>query len=154
MGDPGFDEITAAVALLQSGAKADARAQLLDLWARCDPAGPPLHRCTLAHFLADTEEDVAAELEWDLRALEAATGSRDTSDRDALAPDMDGFLPSLHLNVGDAYRRTGDIASAAAHAKIGSARAMSLPSDGYGSMVREGLQRLSARLGRSSGLSR
>ena len=32
----------------------------------------PLHRCTLAHYMADTQDDPADELGWDLRALSAA----------------------------------------------------------------------------------
>jgi hypothetical protein len=39
----------------------------------------------MAHELADTEAEIASELEWDLRALEAATGSREPEDGEALS---------------------------------------------------------------------
>ncbi|MGW3068526.1 hypothetical protein ACWDA8_34880, partial [Streptomyces sp. NPDC001130] len=36
----------------------------------------PLHRCTLAHYLADTHDDPEDELAWDLRALSRAREGR------------------------------------------------------------------------------
>ncbi len=138
-----MDPIMQAVATLQNGDRAGARSALLRLW---DEGGSPLQRCTIAHFLADTEEDAAAELEWDLRALEAATGARDQEDRDAVEPALAGFLPSLHLNVGDAYRRMGQHEFAARHADNGIRRSAALGDDGYGDMVKGGLERLRARL--------
>lgn len=103
-----------------------------------------MQRCTIAHFLADTEEEVGAELAWDLLALEAATGCDRQGDVDAPSPELGSFLPSLHLNVGDAYRRLGDIDRARDHARFGLGRTAALPSGGYGDMVRTGLDRLLA----------
>ncbi|PXA84975.1 hypothetical protein DMC47_38625 [Nostoc sp. 3335mG] len=136
-----MEEIMQAVATLQSGERDAARDQLLRLWSRCSEQGTPLQRCTTAHFLADTETDAARELAWDLLALEAATGSGD-EDRDPLDISLASFLPSLHLNVGDAYRRLGNQERAARYAGYGLARAASLNDDGYGYIVRAGLNRL------------
>ena len=55
-----MDEIMAAVAMLQRGEREDARGRLLHLWSRLGHDSTPLQRCTLAHFLADTEDDVGA----------------------------------------------------------------------------------------------
>ncbi|MEP9357215.1 hypothetical protein [Sphingomonas sp. KR3-1] len=140
-----MEEVMAAVALLQGGDHVQAREKLLALWASLDAGGTHVERCTVAHFLADTEEDVADELGWDLRALHAATGAGLGQDHDPLAPGLDAFLPSLHLNVGDACRRSGDIAHARLHADHGLARAHALPDDGYGGTIRAGLERLRDR---------
>lgn len=139
-------EIMEAIATLQGGDRTLGRTRLLRLWDDLNGSGTPTQRCTIAHFLADTEDDVEAELAWDRVALEAATGTKCGSDADALAPDLAAFLPSLHLNVADAYRRLGDHERARAHAGFGLARTAALPSGGYGDMVRGGLERLQARL--------
>lgn len=140
-------EIMQAVASLQGGNRDGAREELLRLWKHHGSDGSPLQRCTIAHFLADTEENVATELEWDLRALEVATGCADDKDRDAVDDAVVSFLPSLHLNVGDAYRRLGETELASRHAANGLARINSLPAGGYADMVRSGLARLRDRLG-------
>jgi hypothetical protein len=141
-----MDEIMRAVEMLQRGDRDIARNELLRLWRRWQERGSPLQRCTIAHFMADTEEDVAAELAWDLLALEAATGNRGEQDQDALDSSLANFLPSLHLNVGDAYRRLGDKDRASRHAANGLSRVGSLSDGGYADMVRLGLNRLRTRL--------
>lgn len=138
--------IMEAIATLQRGDRVTARSALLRLWGDLGEIGTPTQRCTMAHFLADTDNEVEAELAWDVIALEAATGTEAGGDAEALAPDLAGFLPSLHLNVGDAYRRLGDNERARAHADFGLARTTALPSGGYGDMVRAGLERLKERL--------
>jgi hypothetical protein len=45
--------IIEAVQLGQAGAPAQARELLTALWDEIGPAGDALHRCTLAHYLAD-----------------------------------------------------------------------------------------------------
>ena len=82
----------------------------------------------------------------DLAALEAATGERDEKDRDAVTPELASFLPSLHLNVGDAYRRLADYERARRHAANGLKRADVLPDNGFSTMIKGGLERLQARL--------
>ena len=111
---------------------------------RVRDAAATLH--TFAHFLADTEEEARAELAWDLLALEAATGDRGAEDREAMAPGLASFLPSLHLNVGDAYRRTGERDLARDHAVIGLRQSAALADYGYGAVIKAGLERLEARL--------
>ncbi len=60
------------VMLHHGGDREEARERLLGLWAELGEDGDPLHRCTLAHYLADTQDDPTDELAWDLRALSAA----------------------------------------------------------------------------------
>lgn len=95
----------------------------------------------LAHHLADLQDDVADELAWDLRALEAASGGFVDA-----GFDIRGFAASLQLNVADAYRRLGDVASARAHGVLALTACDDLGDDGYGRMIRAGVARLAERI--------
>ncbi|NXY95922.1 hypothetical protein HYE82_16300 [Streptomyces sp. BR123] len=66
-----------AVILLHAGDREEARNRLRDLWTELGEDGAGLHRCTLAHYMADAQDDPADELAWDLRALTAACAPRD-----------------------------------------------------------------------------
>lgn len=106
-----------------------------------------MHRCALAHGMADAQDDPTEELMWDLRALRAAAGI--TDDRTAQAGmtvQAAALLPSLHLNLGDVYLRLGETAAARQHLKDGLEAANALPQDGYGAMIRRGLLGLADRL--------
>ncbi len=96
--------------------------------------------------MADVQDDPADELAWDLRALEAA----DLVTDEQASQDVRGFYPSLHLNLGDVYRRLGDLELARAHLDLGRAALGALGDDGYAQMVRGGLDRLADRLSERS----
>ena len=64
-------------------------------------------RCVLAHYLADLEDDVADEVAWDERALAAYGDVCETELAPIGIPSAAGLAPSLHLNLGDGYRRQG-----------------------------------------------
>ncbi|MFD7225212.1 hypothetical protein ACFV9P_30065 [Streptomyces sp. NPDC059892] len=87
-----------AVMLLHGGDREEARNRFGQLWSELGEAGDAFHRCALAHYMADTQDDPGDELAWDLRALtaaaglgeEPATGDRADGDRpDADRPDAD-----------------------------------------------------------------
>ncbi|MGW2027256.1 hypothetical protein ACWCPC_34855, partial [Streptomyces decoyicus] len=63
-----------AIMLHRAGDREEARNRLSELWHEIGPQGDAFHRCTLAHYMADTQDDPRDELDWDLRALEAAEG--------------------------------------------------------------------------------
>ena len=137
--DETMAEIVAAVELGRGGARADARRRLTDLWERVGPDGDPLHRVTLAHFLADLQDDVRAELRWDERALAAAGDLTDErAQQYAAALRVRGLLPSLHLNLADCLRRLGDASGARQHLAE-AASIDELADDAYGRMIRAGL---------------
>ncbi|MDO0928756.1 hypothetical protein QQY24_26310 [Streptomyces sp. TG1A-8] len=134
------------VILHHGGDREEARRRFLELWAELGESGPPLHRCTLAHYLADTQDDPVDELAWDLRALAAAeelADGRGAGD----PPGLRGFLPSLHLNLAADYVGLGRSAAARAHLRRARHAAASLPEDGYGDGVRAAIGRLESRLG-------
>ncbi|KOV57302.1 tetratricopeptide repeat protein [Streptomyces sp. MMG1121] len=133
------------VMLYHGGDREEARSRLLDLWAEIGEAGDPLHRCTLAHYLADTQDDPADELAWDLRALSAAEEVTDGPGGDP--PGVRGFFPSLHLNLAADYVKLGRAEAARSHVRRARRAAGALSDDRYGDGVRAAISRLELRLG-------
>ncbi|WP_116948162.1 hypothetical protein [Jiangella endophytica] len=135
-GDPLLERIAAAVAVGHTESRPAARTALTELWPALESlGGGPFHSCVLAHHLADLQDDVADELEWDLRALAASSEF-----------DARGFTASLQLNVADAYRRLDDVETARTHAVLARAACSDLEDDDYGRMIRAGVARLAERL--------
>jgi hypothetical protein len=145
--DPTMAAIGHGIELNQRGERDAARQHFAQLWERVGPDGEPLHRCAIAHSMADTQNDPREELVWDLRALEAAESITDDQVQQAgMAATVAGFYPSLHLNLGDVYRRLEDTEQARRHLALGRAATDALADDGYARMIRAGLDRLSERL--------
>ncbi|GGQ26568.1 hypothetical protein [Streptomyces roseolilacinus] len=151
-----------ATMLLHGGDREEARNRFHALWERIGTDGDPLHRCTLAHYMADAQDDPDVELAWDLRALTAAEalggafgeepgeepGEERPARRDTAA--LRALYPSLHLNLAADYlglRRPDD---ARAHLDRARAASAALGDDGYGAGVRAAIDRLDRRL-RESG---
>jgi hypothetical protein len=145
--DPVMARIGEAVALAHQGRRAECRAALDALWAEIGADGDPLHRCALAHHLADVQDDPREELAWDLRALAAAESLTDerTAAAGAIGP-VAAFFPSLHLNLGEDHRKLGDVAAARRHLELGRQAAATLGDDAYGAMIKGGLESLAERL--------
>jgi len=109
--------------------------------------GDPLHVCVLAHAMADVQEDVHEELLWDRRALAAAASVTEARMAGAgVALSVAGLYPSLHLNLSDCYRKLGDLDRAREHLAHARAGIDALDDDGYGRLIREGLERLTQEL--------
>jgi hypothetical protein len=135
------------IELRTMGERAAARQVFSDVWAEIGPQGDALHRCALAHSMADAQDDPLEELCWDLIALEAADSVTDDRVQEAgITGSIQAFYPSLHLNLGDVYRRLGDVERATAHLTLGRAAVEALPDDAYGRMITGGLDRLAERL--------
>ncbi|MEV6833707.1 hypothetical protein AB0N17_04165 [Streptomyces sp. NPDC051133] len=144
--DAVLTRIGQVVMLHHGGDREEARSRFLDLWAEIGEEGEPLHRCTLAHYLADTQDDPADELAWDLRALSAAEELADgRAEGDALS--VRGFFPSLHLNLAADYVKLGRAEAARSHLHRARSAAGALSDDGYGDGVRAAISRLELRLG-------
>jgi hypothetical protein len=145
--DPVMTRIGEAIALGQQGRRAEARTAFADIWAEVGDGGEPLHRLTVAHHLADVQDHPGDELDWDLRALEAAEAVTDdaASAAGATGP-VAAFYPSLHLNLGEDYRKLGDLDAARRHLDLGRQAVSLLGDDPYGAMIKNGLDRLAERL--------
>ncbi|MEU2391526.1 hypothetical protein [Streptomyces sp. NPDC007369] len=135
--DPTMAAIGQAVAEGRAGDIASARQRLLNLWSAIGVTGDPLHRCSLAHYLADLYEDPARALVWDIRALDAADAVTEERVQEHHAGiHIAGFYPSLHLNLADNYRRLGSFEAATEHINAAKAHAPQLPRGPYGDLLR------------------
>jgi hypothetical protein len=144
--DPILAAVGDAITLTRSE-PALARAKLAALWATVGDAGDALHRCAIAHAMADVCENVDDELVWDLRALEAGVVLDDARlEAAGMAASVEGLLSSLHLNLADVYRRLGDAAKAREHVKASTAAIAVLPGDAYSEMMRTALSRITFSL--------
>ncbi|MFJ9890036.1 hypothetical protein ACIQRW_29860 [Streptomyces sp. NPDC091287] len=167
--DAVMTRIGQAIMLLHGGDREEARNRFGTLWSELGADGDALHRCTLAHYMADTQDDPGDELAWDLRALTAAEGlrtaegpgdepdggdgpgggegrggARATEHRDT--PAVRAFYPSLHLNLAADYLKLERPDSARIHLQRARAAAESLADDGYGGGVRAAIDRLELRM--------
>lgn len=137
------------VMLHHGGDREEARRRFLELWAEIGEHGDPLHRCTLAHYLADTQDDPADELAWDLRALTAAEELIDAplaQKEHEGASAVRALYPSLHLNLAADYMKLGRLEAARVHVRRARGAADALGDDRYGDGVRAEISRLESRL--------
>ncbi|PWG12065.1 hypothetical protein DF268_18015 [Streptomyces sp. V2] len=153
--DPTMEAITQAVTEGRAGHASSARHKLLALWSQIGVTGDPLHRCSLAHHLADLHDDPAQALAWDVRALDAADAVTDQRVQEHHAGlRIAGFYPSLHLNLADAYRRLGSFEAAAEHVEAAREHAPSLPQDAYGAFLRTALDEVAEAVSRRDSTKR
>ncbi|NHA69743.1 hypothetical protein [Phycicoccus flavus] len=140
-----WDEVLQAVSTTLGGDRPGGGAALRTAWDGTE-TGAHGQRCVLAHYLADLEGDVADEVAWDERALAEHAHLGDDDLAAVGIASAAGFAPSLHLNLGDGYRRQGRLSEARREVEAGEDAAGALGEDGYGAMVRGGLARLRARV--------
>ncbi|MFF9689687.1 hypothetical protein [Streptomyces sp. NPDC014623] len=150
-GDVVMTRIGQAIMLLHAGDREEARNRFGIIWAEIGERGEALHRCTLAHYMADTQDDPGDELAWDLRALTAAEGLTG-----AVATDPDGeyqdvtavraLVPSLHLSLAADYLKLQRFEAARIHLDRAWDVIGVLEDDGYGGGVRAALGRMERRL--------
>lgn len=146
--DDTMTRVGRAMELGHRGERVAARDLFAAIWHEAGgEAADPFHRCAIAHAMADVQDDPHDELVWDLRALSAADLLTDErAAAGGVAGSVAGFYPSLHLNLGECYRKLGDLGRAREHLDRGRAAVAALGDDGYGRAVRDALERLAARL--------
>jgi hypothetical protein len=142
-----------AVMLHRGGDREEARNRLAELWRELQgggDGGDPFHRCALAHYIADTQDDPADELMWDLLALAAADRIAG-ADRRPAPTKVRAFYPSLHLNLAADYAKLGQREAARGQLALARATARGLACGPYGDGVRAAIHRLALRLGAAGG---
>ncbi|MGW0181299.1 hypothetical protein [Nocardia sp. NPDC003345] len=146
--DPTLLRIGEVVQRGHAGERDAARREMEQIWDEIGGEhGEPLHRCTLAHALADMQDDVGAELAWDLRALAAAAVLTDEHTSQAgVALPATALYPSLHLNLSECYRKLGDLDRARTHLQHARATIDTLGDDEYGRLIRQGMQTIAEQL--------
>ncbi|WP_278312597.1 hypothetical protein [Lolliginicoccus levis] len=146
--DPTMEAIGNAVVLGREGDTESARRGLLGVWQQIGPAGDPLHRCTLAHYLADLYEAPAEALIWDVRALDAADALTDERAQQHHASlHVAGFYPSLYLNIADNLRRLGAFEAAAEHINHAEQHTSALSDDAYSRTIRAAISEVRQAIG-------
>lgn len=174
--DAVMTRIGQAVILLHAGDREEARNRLGQIWSEIGEEGDSLHRCTLAHYMADAQDDPADELAWDLRALTAAAdvpadvpgdgpgtwppgegrpgdgwSGDDRPVQREPHPAMRAFYPSLHLSLAADYVKLQRPEAARVHLARARAATGDLSDDGYGNGVRAAIARLERRLAAEPG---
>ena len=152
MEDDVMAQVTAAVQRGQAGERVPARRELESMWAEVEQGrGDDFHRCVIAHFLADLQDDLTDELAWDERALAAVAGVTDERAQE-YHPSLQvrGFLPSLYLSLADDHRRLGDAERAHGFLRLAEGTIDALGDDAYGGLVRSGLDNVARALAEGS----
>jgi tetratricopeptide (TPR) repeat protein len=146
--DPTIIRIGEAVQLGHQGEREAARLRFAELWDEIGgERGDPLHRCTLAHAMADVQDDVREELVWDERALAAAGLLTDARVAEAGVPlSATALYPSLHLNLAECHRKLGDLDRAREHLRQAEATIDALGDDEYGQLIKNGLRQIAEQL--------
>lgn len=139
------DELIATVALLHTGKRHEATTRFLSLWETLE-LHDHFHRCVLAHYLADAQDNPETELHWDVLALEMATAaSPDEFDSRFPGMTLASFFPSLHLNLAASYEKLGRMSDAAKHAEYAHQAAHALPDSPLGHMTAQAIARIRER---------
>lgn len=97
-----------------------------------EQAGDDFERYIAAHYLARRQESVGDKLKWDMKALHHAllTGNDEVKES----------YPSLYLNIAKCYEDMGDTGEALENFRLALSFAHYLPDDGYGKMIRGGIE--------------
>ena len=128
--------------------KAARRGRLELLWESIDPDDHAA-RCVAAHYIADAQDTLTGEVAWDETALREVALTSDAA-LQTIDPSLRvaGFLPSLHLNLADGYRRQGRFEDAAASLQSCSEFDFALDGadPGYVGTIRAARARVAARI--------
>jgi hypothetical protein len=96
--------------------------------------------CIAAHYVARHQADPAETFRWHQAALDHAN---------ALACErVQGFYPSLYLNLGWSYEALGDQAAARNYYELASAAMATIPDGPYRNKVQRGIVAARGRLAR------
>ncbi|QIS12191.1 hypothetical protein [Nocardia arthritidis] len=146
--DPILIRIGEVARLGHGGEREAARHQFAEIWDEIGgEQGDPLQRCTLAHAMADMQDDVREELIWDQRALAAVGLITDARVAQAgVSVPVAGLYPSLYLNLSECYRKLGDLTRAREYLQRARETIGALGDDEYGRLIRDGLKQVAERL--------
>ncbi|MGA8046614.1 MAG: hypothetical protein WCA30_10175 [Dermatophilaceae bacterium] len=140
-----WEAITRAVGLALGGEKELGRDALSDCWTGTTDTDHA-QRCVIAHYLADLQSSLEGEVAWDEAALAEFAHVTDEDLASVGILSAAAMAPSLHLNLGDGYLRQGRLDAARAQLDAAMRARSALSSDGYGDLIRAGLDRLQQRL--------
>ena len=111
-----------------AGRNEDAHNLFMQAWEACTD---DFEACVAAHYVARHQSPEDA-LHWNQVALARAEAVGDKR--------VQGFYPSLYLNLGHSYEVIGNLAEAKRHYELAAERVGNLEADPYGNTVRKGIE--------------
>ena len=139
-----WEDITKAIGLALGGDKQRGRDALSECWEATTGADHA-QRCVIAHYMADLQSSLDDEVAWDEAALSQHAHVVDEDFAPVGITSAAALAPSLHLNLGDGYLRQGRMDDVRTQLTAGIQAVSTLPADGYGALIRSGLERLQQR---------
>ncbi|OHD55465.1 MAG: rRNA adenine methyltransferase [Spirochaetes bacterium GWF1_51_8] len=115
-----------------------AKSLFLHAW---DESSTDFEKFTSAHYVARHQSSVKDKLKWDETALSYALKLADESVKEV--------LPSLYLNIGKCFEDMNDPENALKHYRAAESYTSYLPDDGYGNMIKMGVQNGIQRVSRT-----
>lgn len=112
-----------------AGEREEAKSLFIQAW---DESENDFEKFIAAHYVARHQTSVQEKLIWDNKALECAKRVSDDS--------LCGHFPSLYLNIGKCHEDLGHMDNARENYRMGLSFAHCLTDDGYGRMIRAGLE--------------
>ena len=95
-------------------------------------AANDLEKFTAAHYVARHQKNVTEKLKWDETAVSFALKINDDQ--------MKASYPSLYLNIAKCHEDLNDFANARKNYELALSFTAFLPADGYGNMIRSGIE--------------
>jgi tetratricopeptide (TPR) repeat protein len=130
-----FDPNNPVIKLCAEGMNSEARGETNNakqlFQQACNISSNDFEKFTAAHYLARHQKNTADKLKWDETALRIALKIKDESIRT--------HYPSLYLNIAKCYEDLTDIDNAKKNYQSALSFANFLPEDGYGKMIRSGI---------------
>ena len=112
------------------GKSAEARIHFEEAWG---VATTDFDKFTAAHYVARHQKSISDKLKWDKAALTHALNINHESSKET--------LPSLYLNIGKCYEDLNDFDNAKSNYQAAFSYAVFLPDNGYGNMIRTGIEK-------------
>lgn len=97
-----------------------------------EEAAGDVEKYIAAHYIARHQDSIAGKLKWDQTALHLALEINDDNTKAA--------LPSLYLNVAKCYEDVNDLENASIHYASALTFSNALAGDGYGNMIKKGIE--------------
>jgi rifampin ADP-ribosylating transferase len=127
--NPVINCCTRGIYLEGEGKTGDAMALYQQAW---ELATNDFEKSTTAHYLARHQKSPADKLRWNRIALDLALNIKD---KNVLT-----MYPSLYLNIAKCYEDMNEHEAAESHYRLALSCSEHLPDDGYGNMIRAGIE--------------